>query len=221
MSRLRVATIVEGHGEVIAIRKLLERIWSEIAGGEYIEVLRPILRPRSKLLRPGPKGGPSVIDQDEVSRAVKLANLALSSGANSELPKLVLILLDADSDCPGELAPRLKQAGEEEGSLFDLAVVLANVEYETWFVAAAPSLGDYLLLEQHDAPTEQAVLPPESRRAGKSWIEDRFKGQKYSETVDQVKLTARMDLEMCRNGSPSFDKLCRELESRAGISAQG
>ena len=219
MSRLRVATIVEGHGEVVAIRILLERIWREIAGGEYIDVLRPIRRPRSKLLRPGPEGGPSVINQDEVSRAVKLANLTLSNPGESVLPSLVLILLDADSDCPGELAPRLKEAGEEEGSLFDLAVVLANVEYETWFVAAAPSLTDYLLLKQHDVPTEEAELSPESRRSGKKWIEDRFKVQKYSETVDQVKLTARMDLRMCRNGSPSFDKLCRELESRARITA--
>jgi hypothetical protein len=36
----------------------------------------------------------------------------------------------------------------------------------------------------------------------------------YAETVDQPRLTAAMDLQMCRERSKSFDKLCRELEKR-------
>lgn len=54
---------------------------------------------------------------------------------------------------------------------------------------------------------------PESQRLGKGWIERRFKGVKYSERVDQPKMTAKLDLNMCRDNSPSFDKLCRELEA--------
>ena len=45
------------------------------------------------------------------------------------------------------------------------------------------------------------------------WVADRFKGH-YSETVDQPALTAKMDLDLCRERSPSFDKLCRELGSQ-------
>ena len=37
-------------------------------------------------------------------------------------------------------------------------------------------------------------------------------GAKYSESIDQAKLTAHMDLSLCRTRAPSFDKLCRELE---------
>jgi predicted ATPase len=37
---------------------------------------------------------------------------------------------------------------------------------------------------------------------------------KYSETIDQPAMTADMDLSLCRRRSPSFDKLCRELEKR-------
>ena len=38
MSRLCVAPIVEGHGDDRAIRILLQRIWSELLGGDYVEV---------------------------------------------------------------------------------------------------------------------------------------------------------------------------------------
>jgi hypothetical protein len=49
----------------------------------------------------------------------------------------------------------------------------------------------------------------------KAWIEQRFKGTRYSETQDQPAMTLVMDLNLCRTRSPSFDKLCRELERRA------
>lgn len=39
-------------------------------------------------------------------------------------------------------------------------------------------------------------------------------GSPYSPPIDQPRLTAAMDLTMCRAGSRSYDKLCRELERR-------
>ena len=42
----------------------------------------------------------------------------------------------------------------------------------------------------------------------------RFKGVKYSETVDQPAMTRAMNLAQCRLRSPSFDKLCRDLQGR-------
>ena len=39
MSRLKVAAIVEGHGEVTALPILLRRIWYEIIQGEYIDIV--------------------------------------------------------------------------------------------------------------------------------------------------------------------------------------
>ena len=91
-----------------------------------------------------------------------------------------------------------------------VACILANVEYETWFVAAAESLRDFL-----DFPADATNLQaPEKARSGKGWVQRHFKGPKYSQTLDQPRLTARMDLGLCRARSPSFDKLCRELEAR-------
>ena len=51
MSRIQIAPIVEGNGEVAAIRILLQRIWTELLGGEHADVKRPILRKRDRLIQ--------------------------------------------------------------------------------------------------------------------------------------------------------------------------
>ncbi len=123
---------------------------------------------------------------------------------------MILILIDADADCARELGPKLLDIARESRRDKSISCVLAVVEYETWFVACATSLAELLNLGDGELPTD-----PESHKMGKGWIERRFKGLKYSETVDQPKMTARMDLQMCRARSPSFDKLCRDMEQAA------
>ncbi len=135
MSRLRVAPIVEGHGEVAAVRILVQRIWTELYGGDYAEVIQPIRRPKSKLVK-----------ENELERAVRLATLKLGLPAKSDLPSLILILLDANGDCPAELGPDLLDRAREASGHMDTACVIAKVEYETWFVAAAESLAGFLQL---------------------------------------------------------------------------
>jgi len=196
MNRLTIAPIVEGHGEQqSAIRTLLTRIWTELLQGEYIEVLRPIRIPRSKLVRPA-----------ELLRAVDLAALKIQAARAEEA--LILVLFDADTDAPCLLAPRLVAELNANRSHLDTAVVLANVEYETWFVAAAESLQDYFDLDR-GKPADD----PEQARQGKGLVK-RWTGNRYAETVDQPRITAAMDLALARSRSPSFDKLCRELEKR-------
>ena len=199
MSRLGVVPIVEGHGEVQAIRTLLWRTWTELLGAEYVEVLQPVRQPRSKLVK-----------ESELQRAVKLGLLKLGSSASTTDRKMVLVLIDADEDGPCVLGPKLLDWARQVHPDADVACVLANVEYETWFVAAAESLRGLL-----DLPSDERIPEdPEALRLGKAWIERRFRGTKYSETVDQPRLTAQMDLSRCRSRSPSFDKLCRELKKR-------
>ncbi len=204
MSRLRVAPLVEGHGEVTAVPILLRRIWGDLVDGEYVDVLQPVRVPRTKVVRPAKPGGSEpVVHGTELSRAVELAARKIANRSDPDTPALILILFDANSDCPATLAPRLLSFVAQK----NIACVLAKVEYETWFVAAASSLGEFLDLKGQPPPSD-----PEAARAGKKWIEDRFRGARYSETVDQPTLTARMNLRECRSKSPSFDKLCRELE---------
>lgn len=207
MSRVRVAPIVEGHGEDLAVRTLVQRIWHEIVGGQYVDVLKPIRRPRSKLSQ-----------KEELGKAVDLAVRKLRAASTPIDPALVLVLVDRDPDAepPCLLGPRLLGYAREARSDARIACVVANIEYETWFAAAAESLGSHLNLD----PRETVCEDPEERRLGKSWVQQRFRGPKYSETIDQPAMTARMDLNLCRKRSPSFDKLCRELEEYYVVSGQ-
>ncbi len=198
MKRLCVAPIVEGHGEDKAVRILLQRIWSELLGQEYIHVLRPIRGSRHKLVR-----------KEDLERAITLAASKLKGACRRGDPRLILVLLDADTDPTCVLGPKLLSYAAESRPDVDVACVLADTEYETWFVAAADSLRDFL-----DFPVATAGAP-KRLRAGKRWIQKHFKRPKYSETLDQPRMTARMDLELCRSRSASFDKLCRELEARS------
>jgi hypothetical protein len=192
MSRLRVVPIVEGHGEQqSAIRTLLERLWYEVLEGEYIDVLRPIRIPRSKIIQPS-----------QLLHAVDLASMKLAAQSSTD-PAFILVLFDADDDCPAELSEALRHT-----LLIDVSVVIAKVEFETWFVASHESLRT--LFRAYD---DSGAADPESARQGKGLI-DRWMDGRYGETIDQPRLTAAMDLKTCRVRSPSFDKLCRELEKR-------
>lgn len=198
MSRITIAPIVEGHGDRGAIRILLQRVWTEVLGGEYAEILQPIRHPRTKL-----------VQQDGLTRAVQLAALKLQHH-RAPTNRLILILIDSNHDCPAQEGPRLERLGVSVRSDMDVACVIAKMEYETWFVAAADSLSEFL----HIDPPGEIPDDPEGARCGKRWIQQRFKMGKYSETVDQPRMTARMNLLTCRDRSPSFAALCRKVGRR-------
>lgn len=192
MKTCLIAPIVGGHGEVEAVRTLLQRIWWEILGASNLDVLQPIRQPRSRLSKP-----------EHLLRSVEFALLKLQGERG-----LILLLIDNDPSLepPCALAPYLIETVKGGRSDADFACVLANPEYETWFVAAAESL--------RPAGSASLELPddPENDGMKKAWVEKHL-CPNYSETVDQPALTSRMDLAACRRRSPSFDKLCRELEA--------
>jgi len=201
VSRLRVAVIVEGDGEVAAAPILLRRLWQEL-GGEYIDIVGPpIRRKRAEFER-----------QQQLEKAIGLAAIKLKHAPSTGDPAVVLILFDRDpSQQPVcSLGPQSLNWAINAFSHLDIACVVANIEYETWFVAAAESLTRYIKLDANESVPNQ----PEEQRCGKKWIESRFRGAKYSETQDQPAMTALMDLSQARKRSPSFEKLCRELQRR-------
>jgi Domain of unknown function (DUF4276) len=153
LSRIRVAPIVEGHGDASAIGLLLRRAWREVVGGEFIDVLHPIRKPKSKLIQPA-----------ELIKAVDLACLNLSNNP-SEDRSFILVLFDADEDCPSTLASVLRQELAAERSHLDVAIVIANVEFETWFVAAAESLRPHF-----DLTASVVSDDPEGARQGKATV---------------------------------------------------
>lgn len=197
MSRLVVAAVVEGHGEEkSAVRTVVTRIWIELLGGEYVQVLRPIRQHRSRL-----------VQREGLLKAVDLATLKLREMAPDDR-SLILVLFDADEDLPCKLAPSLTAMLAKERPHLDVAVVLANPEFETWFAAAAESLAAFF-----DFSVAAPVADPEEARHQKGMV-SRWMHGRYAETIDQVRLTSAMDLTMCRSRSKSFDKFCRELAKR-------
>ena len=122
MTVSRIVTVVEGHGEVEAVPILIRRIAEIVAPGIVIDLPRPIRVKRQRLLKAG-----------ELERAIELA--ARQAGADGG----ILILLDADRDCPAELGPIILTRATAARGDRAIRVVLAKVEYEAWFLAAAGS----------------------------------------------------------------------------------
>lgn len=206
---LRVKVIVEGQGEENAIRPLLERIWYELLGvvQDTINILKPFRQPQGTLLK-----------EEGLRKAVEAAKIQLGPDAPGSPRGLVLILIDSERrGCPKDLAPKLLQWGREARSDADIACVLPNPMFETWFAAAASSLADV-----YDLPADlNTPDDPEGNRLGKSWFKKQLpRGRGYNGPRDQPKYVTKMGLALCRKNSPSFDKLCRELERRKAPTSQ-
>lgn len=162
-----------------------------------MELLHPIRMPRSSML----------IEERLGDKVELAARKLLQRMTDSSDRSFVLILLDADDDLACQIGPRLASYAMQRRADIESACVVAVREYETWFAASAESLRDagYLL---NPLISEQ----PEVDRMAKGWLKKCFHGS-YSETADQPKLTAWLDLQLARRRSPSFDKLRRVLES--------
>ena len=103
----------------------------------------------------------------------------------------MLILFDADGDCPRELAPQIEQWACAVAAPCPCAVVIAKEEYEAWFLATVESLRGKRGIRR-DAPAHPA---PESVRGAKEALEERMvQGQSYMERTDQPALSAQFDM---------------------------
>jgi hypothetical protein len=120
----------------------------------------------------------------------------------------VLVVLDADDDCAARLGPELLKRARQARTDTRVAVVLANREFEAWFLAAAPSLaGRQGLPAQLDPPDDAEAI-----RGAKEWLtRARTDGHPYRPTIDQAALASSFDMTMARANSPSFGKLLREV----------
>lgn len=194
---MKVAAIVEGDGEVAALPILLRRLGAWRSPGVFTQVLAPIRVRRDRFLN----------RDDEFRRHLLLA--AGKCGAEG----WVLVLLDADDDCPAESGPRILARARACIPHRRVSVVLACREYEAWFIASAASLHGQRGFSFDPAEAIAAELP----RDAKGWIRARMAGGSYGETTDQPALSARMDLQQAFEGSRSFRKLCSEWDRQAGV----
>ena len=194
MTEVRIAAIVEGHGECEAVPILIRRIAETIDPGFVPKVLPPLRVPASRLLKEG-----------ELERSVNLAARKLQRRGG------IVIIVDCDWEdgCPAEDGPMLlKRSVAARGDL-PIAVVLAKREFEAWFLAAADSLrGKFGLPGDLESPAY-----PESIRGAKEWLTDKMPpGRAYAETTDQPAFAAVFDMNTARRAA-SFDKCYRDIRS--------
>lgn len=188
----KLSCIVEGHGEVLALPILLRRIAQRQSPNASFDVQPPIRVSRSKFLK---------LDE-EFRRHLNLA--ASKCGVDG----LVLVLLDADDDCPAQLAPAVLRKAKGVLPHREVSVVLANREFEAWYIGAAASLDGFRGLE---VSASDRSVDPESPRDAKGWLRQRMKSRHYGETTDQPAFAARVDLQMAVDRCRSFRKLCDDL----------
>jgi len=192
---MKVATIVEGDGDVAALPVLLRRIAEWRTPQAAVRVLPPIRVRRDRFLN----------REEEFQRHLLLAAAKCGDAG------WILVLLDADDDCPADLGRQTLQRAQACVAHRRVSVVLANREFEAWFIAAAESLQGHrgFSLDAADAATD-----PEVPRDAKGWVRRRMSGGTYGETTDQAAFSARMDLQQAFERSRSFRKLCSEWDYR-------
>ncbi len=109
----------------------------------------------------------------------------------------VLLLLDADEDCPRELGASLAQRARDAGLSIPIAVVCAKREYENWFLAS----------------DEEFTGDVEEFGGAKDWLSRSMQtGIIYRETRHQASLSATMNIEAAFQASRSFRRLCSAVE---------
>ncbi|MBL8400667.1 DUF4276 family protein [Accumulibacter sp.] len=99
---------------------------------------------------------------------------------------------------------------------FGVAVVVAQREYEAWFLAAAGSLAGKRGLQ------EGLAAPPDSDaiRNAKGWLSERMSNGRYHEVSDQPAMSALFDIGEALAGSRSFRKFVKECDSAFGMGSQ-
>jgi hypothetical protein len=191
----RVASIVEGDGEVAALPVLLRRLAQWRGPAEYVDVLTPIRVYKDRFLnRP-----------EEFSRHLQLAAAKCGDAG------WILILFDADDDCSATKGAHVLARAQALIPHRRIAVVLANREFEAWFIAAAESLNG---CRGFQSLAQDAGVDAEGPRNAKGWIRDRLPGG-YGETTDQPAFSQRFDLALAHERSQSFRKLCSEWDKNA------
>jgi len=177
-----IVSIVEGFAETESLPILLRRMGADPA--------RPFRVKRNKVVKPG-----------ELERAVIQA-MRDRVGATA-----VVVLLDADDDCPAQLAPALLARARSVTPL-PVSVVFAVRELEAWFLGSIESLRGHRGI----AADASWNGDPETPRGAKGRVESMMIDRTYLDTDDQPALMAKLDIEAARLRCPSLDKLLRDLE---------
>ena len=181
--------IVEGQGEIEAVPVLLRKVVSEMEAFD-IKIERPFRVKRNRVVQSG-----------EIERAVRLAVNDRSQVGG------ILVILDADDDCPARLGPELLKRCQRSIPGIPVAVVLAQREFESWFLGSKESLRGIRGIRK------DAISPnyPEEIRGAKERLTKNMEQNRYLSVDDQPAFAEHIDLQITRQRCPSFDKFMRDV----------
>lgn len=208
---LYIAPIVEGHLEQKSLERLLHRVWNDLIDSpDRLQVLTPFRGKRDQLLHPDGKALAPMVQQIFIKLQEKF-----NKDKDSSSRQVILILLDAEKDCPANLAPQILQSARKAQGNANIVCVLAKRMIENWIVAGSGNLAGF-----NGLPEQLPAVANYEDLNGSTWLNDRIRSQnpnrKYSKTVDAKAFFDKMDLQQCRANAPSFAKLCRELGQHSG-----
>jgi hypothetical protein len=195
---ISVVSIVEGDGEVAALPVLLRRLGEWLTPDAMVNIGRPIRVRREQFL-----------NREDIFRK----QLTVAANMCPD-PGWILIALDADDDCARDLAETIRDKAKLVVPGRNVSVVLANREYEAWFIAAANSLDG-----KRGFFCPDVVPAAESIRGAKQWISKQIRQGAYHEVVDQPAFSAHMNLQQAYDNSRSFRKLCSDWTKLMGVVA--
>ena len=190
--------IVEGDGEVEAVPVLLHKLLQERRAFQF-----QIASPKNA------HGCENLRKEGGIERFVRYAWLEPKCSA-------VIVIIDGDtaSDCPKTFAQSLAARVRRLNGPRPVAIVIANREYEAWFLASLPSIVGKRINESLTFPDKAALTgDPEAVRGVKEWLTRQLpRGKAYKETIHQAPMTRLIDPELARNRSRSFRRICHAVE---------
>ncbi len=201
---MRLVPIVEGYGEERAVPKLMYR-WLNAHGlaGEFsVPDLAINAKGCGRL-----KASHDPQNHRGIEHYIRQALRAR--------PDAIIALLDADDEClkraqGKKLGQELLERARTVAGRVPVAVVVANREFEAWFIADLPSLKSAGIIAA-DANLAGDMNP--ELRAGCKSAMGKLLGERYEPTVHQAELVRGLGFtNEARRISPSYDKLVRELD---------
>ena len=201
----RIVPIVEGPGEVEAVPVLLKRLLTEM-GRNDIQIENP----------QNAHGCFNLTKLGGIEKFVENAWTKRNCGA-------VLVLVDADKQCPLEMAQGFSQRISAIGIRFPVVIAVAKCEYEAWFLASLETIAGVTLDGGYALPADLTYADEVEGRVGvKGWITRQLPdGRIYKETAHQASMTKLIDLDRVRQRSRSFRRLCHALEQAVNAIDQG
>lgn len=182
-----IAMLVEGHGETEAMPILIRRLLQD-QNIYDIKIAKPVRLARGRFLK-----------EDWLNRSAAFASIKCEDKAYG-----LLVVFDADDDCPVEAAEECFKMLDDKRNV---GVIVAHHEFEAWFLASLSSL------QGKRGISEEAHFDgdPDEVKNPKRVISRHMLGSRtYIETVDQAPLAQWMSLELAER-SRSFRKLRAEI----------